>query len=403
MTVSGRHVLFLNAWGDSRGGAQRSVRSWMDVLAARGHRVSLACPDGEWADDARHAGYGWEWLPRDPWALAALEQASPPNLLRLLAILRRLRPDLIHTVQYGSHLLARVASALTGVPWVHTVLGPLSPGHRFAGGPYLAVSRAFERDARAAGADDVRLCPARLDLTAFTPRPHPRESSAPAVTFASRLDGRLEAVATLVCEALLPLARAGVRCQVAGDGDALPRLRERYGRDLVFLGHRPDLAAVLWESDVLIGAGRTLIEGLACGVPCVSVGQRGSGGVVAPDAVDAIAEHNFGGRHVPSARAPDPAVLTRDVSGLLDDAEARAALTTWGPTMARQYDARLAGPVLEEAYDAACRERQSPLRSVWLLACLTGDKAARSLLRASGRASRPRPASSAASAAPRPG
>ncbi len=383
MTGARRHVLFLNAWGDSRGGAQRSVRSWMDVLVARGHRVTLACPTGEWADDARRAGYAWEWLPRAPWALAALEQASPPNLWRLLAILRRVRPDLIHTFQYGSHLLARAASAVTGVPWVHTVLGPLSPGHRFAGGPYLAVSPAFERDARRVGAGDVRLCPARLDLTAFTARP--RESSVPTVTFASRLDGRLEAVATLVCEALLPLARAGVRCQLAGDGDALPRLQTRYGRDLVFLGHRPDLAAVLWESDVLIGAGRTLIEGLACGLPCVSVGQRGSGGLVGPETADAIAEHNWGGRHVPASQQPNARVLTHDVDGLLRDAARRAELAAWGPEVARRYDARLAGPVLEAAYDDACARTPSAVQTAWLLARLTGDKLQRSARRRLGR------------------
>ncbi|MBT9558578.1 MAG: glycosyltransferase family 4 protein [Myxococcales bacterium] len=381
MTNAHHHVLFLNAWGDSRGGAQRSVRSWMDVLLARGHRVTVACPEGAWADDARRAGCRVEWLPHDPWALAALEQASPPNLLRLLAILRRVRPDLIHTVQYGSHLLARVAGAITGIPWVHTVLGPLSPGHRFAGGPYLAVSPAFERDARRAGAEDVRPCPARLDLTAFMPSPGPRESLVPTITFASRLDGRLEAVATLVCEALRPLAGAGVRCQIAGDGDALPRLRERYGRDLDFLGHRPGLAAVLWESDVLIGAGRTLIEGLACGVPCISVGQRGTGGIVSPETADAIAEHNWGGRHVPALQRPDASDLTRDIEELVNDSSRRAALAAWGPDVARRYDARLAGPVLEAAYERACERPPSATQTAWLLARLTGDKVRRSARR----------------------
>ncbi len=348
--------------------------------------MTVACPDGDWARAVSQAGYGWERLPRAPWALATLEQASPPNLLRLLGILRRLRPDIMHTVQYGSHLLSRVATAFTGIPWVHTILGPLSPGHRFAGGPYLAVSPAFERDAIEAGADDVRPCPARLDLTAFSPGPIQGRATVPTLTFASRLDGRLEAVATLVCEALRPLAGLGIRCQVAGDGDALPRLRERYGRELDFLGHRPDLPAVLRESDILIGAGRTLIEGLACGVPCISVGHRGSGGVVDPETADAIAEHNWGGRHVSESQRLDASALTRDIETLVNDVARRDALAAWGPNVARRYDARLAGPVLESAYDVACGRRQPVEETAWLLARLTTDKvrrAARRRLRAS--------------------
>lgn len=369
-------LLLVNSQGAWRGGAPRSIAAWARGLRRRGHHVALAAPRGPWLDELCAEGMPGYELPRSERLHGLLEQATPLNAARLWRILRRERPDRVHTFQYGSHLLVRAVAEAARVPWVHTLLGPLSPGQRFAGGPYVAVAAEFAGEAALRGAGCVSVVAGRVDLSRFTPLPAPL--GPPVVGFASRLEGRLIPIAALVARALSQLDD-GVRGVIAGDGPGLDALRAEYPR-VAFCGHLADIRPLLAESHVWVGAGRTLMEGLASGRPCVSVGSHGFGGVVDAAHIAHIAAYNFGGRHVPQGGSAE--ALADTLRGLLSDPATRDTLAQLGPRWAAAHldvEAGLDG--LERVYGQATLSGGT----LSLLRSMGADKVARSARRCVAR------------------
>lgn len=358
--------------------------------------MAVAAPRGPWLDELRAEGMPGYALPRTEQLHGLLEQATPLNAARLWRILRRERPDRVHTFQYGSHLLVRAVAEAAGVPWVHTLLGPLSPGQRFAGGPYVAVAAEFAGEAALRGAGCVSVVAGRIDLSRFTPLPAP--DGPPVVAFASRLEGRLIPIAALVARAFSQLG-GHVQGVIAGDGPGLDTLRAEHPR-VAFCGHLADIRPLLAQAHIWVGAGRTLMEGLASGRPCVSVGSHGFGGVVDAAHIAHIAAYNFGGRHVPeggpaaastaagtgaptgaSTGAPTEA-LAETLRALLGDPERRAALARLGPRwVAAHLDVEAGLDGLESVYAQPARSGGT----LPLLRTLAADKVARSVRRCVAR------------------
>lgn len=344
-------VLLLNAIAGLRGGSQRSIRTLGSALAGAGHDVHVACPAGAWADALSDEGrVHVHRLPTTCWLSGQLHQAGMRNALRLTRLSRRLDAQVLHTFQYGSYLLARAVGDALGIATAHTVLGPLSPGHRFGPGPVVAVSEAFADDALRAGATDIAVIPNRIDLSAFPPAPEPPGR---VVTLVSRLDGHLIRSAEAFLASLTHITATDVIFQVAGDGAALDHLRAAGGQARM-LGHVQDIRRVYRASTLMVGAGRALLEAMASGTPCINLAPTGCGGVVTPASVDRMARHNMSGRH---ARPASPEDLAKAIEGLLEDNDLRARLRAWGPGWVRgRYDVAQGVPRIEAVWDVSRRQ-----------------------------------------------
>ncbi|MHB8620073.1 MAG: glycosyltransferase family 4 protein [Chloroflexota bacterium] len=239
-------------------------------------------------------------------------------LFKLIRLIRRERPDIVHTHTAKAGLVGRVAAWLCGVPVVvHTF-----HGHVFRGyfGPvksrlFVLLERLLARLTdriivvneaqrsellrfRIAPPDKLVAVPLGLELDAFSAAPSQPGAmrrkwgvplGAPLVGIVARLvpikDHRLFlSAAAEVCR-----RRADVWFAVIGDGELRPDL-EAYARELaipvVFTAWESDLPAVYADLDLVCltslneGSPVALIEALAAGKPVVATAVGGVADVV---------------------------------------------------------------------------------------------------------------------------
>jgi glycosyltransferase involved in cell wall biosynthesis len=241
-------------------------------------------------------------------------------LIRLTALLRSLRPAILHNVSVKLVLLGSLAAWLARVPSVlngFTGLGALFHG----GGPRLRGLRAvvvpvlgwvvrrtgawslfqnpedeaaMVRLGLAAPAHSALVCGAGVDVTALRPAPEP--DGVPVVLFVGRLllDKGLAEFVTAACR----LRDAGVeaRFQVAGGTDPQnpravpPETLADWRREapVEWLGHVPDMAGLYARCHIVClpsyheGVPKVLLEAAACGRPAVATDIAGCRRVVEP-------------------------------------------------------------------------------------------------------------------------
>jgi len=273
---------------------------------------------------------------------------------KLVRLLRRLRPDLVHTHTAKAGALGRVAARLAGVPIIvhtfhgHVLEGYFSPSRTRL---FLQIERALARithriitvsprvrhDLLAKGIgrpEQMEVVPVGLDLARFqdgsVSPPRLREKlaippDAPLLGIVGRLVPIKDHPALFQALALLQTHGPAPHLIVAGDGErreALKRLAQDLGlaSRIHFLGWRNDLEAILGELDVVIccskneGTPVALIEAMAAGVPVLSTDVGGVGDLIV---------HGETGWLVPSG---NPSALARGIRDLLADPEPRAQL-----------------------------------------------------------------------------
>lgn len=227
-------------------------------------------------------------------------------LLALASLMRRVRPDVVHTHTAKAGALGRVAAFVARVPHVvHTFHGHVFEGYfgAFGSAMTVQVERALARLAdrviavspevgrdltqrfRVAEAARVRVVPIGLPLGPFEQAARHRgelraelgiAQGAPVVVFVGRL------VTVKAPEVALDAWRAvrrevpDAQLVVAGAGPLLATLRARGDAGVHFLGWRSDTARIVADADLALltsvneGTPVALIEAAAAGVPAVA-------------------------------------------------------------------------------------------------------------------------------------
>ncbi len=243
------------------------------------------------------------------------------SLLRLIRLIRKVQPELVHTHLFKAGALGRLASILTGVrPRVHTLHGTVFQGHF---GPFssriaiflerrlarftdvlvvLSPSQAEHLTAhRIAPSSKIRVIPPGFDLERFShPRTHResirRELETPPGSPVVAILGRLAPVKNISL-ALRVIAGARKKipqlcCWIAGDGPLMNQhIRERKSLGLSetsvqFLGFREDPHRILAGADALLLTSRSeglpvaIIEALASSRPVVATEVGGVGDLI---------------------------------------------------------------------------------------------------------------------------
>ncbi len=301
-------------------------------------------------------------------------------LLGLTRLMRRWRPEIVHTHTAKAGLLGRVAARAAGVPIVvhtyhgHVLRGYFSPAKtalfrwletRLAGrtNALVAVSESVRQDLVALGIarpEKIRVIPLGLELASLAgalPRGVLRREAgiaedAPLVGMVGRLVPIKDVPTFLRAACLVRAERPEVRFALVGDGEersALERLARELGLDgaVSFLGWRYDLAAVYGDLDLVVNASRNegtpvaLIEALAAARPVVATRVGGTPDLIGEDER---------GRLV---AAGDPEALARAILETFSGAEAarRRALAGRDHVLARHSSQRLVRDV-----DALYRE-----------------------------------------------
>jgi len=275
--------------------------------------------------------------------------------VRLVRLMRQVRPHVVHTHTAKAGTLGRLAARLTGVPVVvHTYHGHVFRGYfsPVATRLFLAVERWLARrtdrlltvsqtvrrellELGVGTPDRLTVVPLGLDLEPFLTvdpsggnglrRELGVEPGTPLVGIVARLVPIKAHEVFFAAAAMVSARRPETRFVVVGDGARrveLETMVERLGlaRSVRFLGWRGDLPAIYRDVDVVVltsrneGSPVSLIEAMAAGRPVVATRV---GGV--PDLV----EHGVNGYLV----EPDqPSLVADAVLALLDEPERREAL-----------------------------------------------------------------------------
>ena len=264
-------------------------------------------------------------------------------LCKLVGVIRRIRPHVVHTHTAKAGFLGRLAARITRVPIVvHTYHGHVLSGYFSQRKTKLLtmMERGLARfsDRLVAVSDQVRddlvsfgvapsghfsVVPLGLDLAPMFSAGSQRgalrtelgvASDVPLIGIVGRLFPIKNHALFLETAACLTRKHPDARFVVVGDGVLRPELEERAGRPdlkghVFFTGWRFDLPAVYADLDVLVVSSRnegtpvSAIEAMAAGCPVVATRVGGlpdliddgrTGILVAPDDATALSEAIFG-------------------------------------------------------------------------------------------------------------
>ena len=316
-----------------------------------------------------------------------LDARSPQDwrrsLFGLIHVIRRVRPDIVHSHLRLANVYARVAAKAGGVRGIVTTLHHLDytfwpartwktklwrladmlTGRGF-GTRFVAVSKAVR--------DDYRINLGIRDADVIYNYIEPKSFSAPGESLRAAARARLGIASHELI--LLNVARLapekgqrhvidamprivdrvpGARLLLAGDGPEAPMLRERSAalgvdRHVTLLGKSDDVRTLLAASDLFVfpstaeAFGIALIEAMAAGLPVVA---SGVGGILE------IVDDGVDGLLVPPG---DPAALADAIVRLATDGELRHELGEHArKTVAERFSVEVGIPRLEAVYAKA--------------------------------------------------
>jgi glycosyltransferase involved in cell wall biosynthesis len=296
--------------------AQVFIAPIVRYLRARGYEVGIACSAEDVADGpGRLADSKVAECPLYPVAIRRTIRplADLRAVWQLYRLIRRWRPDIVHTQTSKAGVIGRVAASLAGTPIIiHTAHA--FPFHPYLSAPvrwaYIMIERwaagladLIMVDTESVRAEGLRYrivsdpgklvtVPMGIDLKKFSPSPQGPANLRETLGLVAR-DLVVGAVARLVpgkglecfvrMAARILSARSDVRFLIVGDG-SLRRDLERLvgslgiGKKVVFAGHRTDVPALLETMDLFVlptlreGFGVVFAEAMAMGK--ATIGSR---------------------------------------------------------------------------------------------------------------------------------
>lgn len=363
-----------------RGGSADVVLELAAALKSHGYRVGIVY--GHTVDSRENPA---DYAVRTGVEMYSLETlmrpVSPLNdlsaVISLVGIIRRFKPDIVHTHTSKAGIIGRFAAKIAHVHRiVHTPHGHIFYG--YFGAFTTAVFVVIERLAALitdritvlteGGATDhldrgigkrtqFLVIPSSVDIGRFSSgdrqkiRNELSWGERPVVGWAGRLVPIKDCATFIRAAAQIHAAFPDAGFIIAGDGEerkALEQIRDETGLydHLVFLGERADIPDIMAAMDVFVlssvneGFGRVIVEAMAAGTAVVSTDVGGTSDVV---------EDGVSGILVPPS---DHNAIAGAVSVLLDNAEMRNRLIENGKLRARRYDTSCVIRQFEELYGA---------------------------------------------------
>lgn len=216
----------------------------------------------------------------------------------LVYLIKKHNIQLVHAHSRASSWSCHVACKITGTPMVTTVHGR-QPVHRSRkafhamGDKALPVCEAIEQqliEELDVPASQLTVSRNGIETRAFSPT-EPPNNTKPIITIVGRLTGPKGDLCYRLLDECLDLDKYDVRVLT---GSAMETRFEKFANKASFLGYTNDVAQVLRQSDLVIGAGRVAMESLLCGRPTLAVGEAISIGVVDEYNLSHAMATNFG-------------------------------------------------------------------------------------------------------------
>jgi len=337
------------------GGQERVALDLAAGQVERGHAVDVISlagePDGPLAAQFVEAGVAVHRVARE-------DRLDPVLIVRLARVLRRIRPDLVHTHNPVPLIYGVPAARLVGAAAIHTKHGR-NPGTRAERilrrgaarlvGAFVAVSEttaAQAREQRDCPPARLRVIPNGIRLGRFRPDPAVRaavraELGIPADAWVVGTVGRIDEFKNqgLLVDAAAARLSERYRVVIVGDGPMREELARRAPAFVTLTGRRMDVDRLLPAFDVFAltskseGLPLVVPEAMAAGLPVIATAVGGlpdvvddgvTGYVVPVDAIavtaalDRLAGDHPGARAM-GARAREVALARYAADRMLDD------------------------------------------------------------------------------------
>lgn len=216
----------------------------------------------------------------------------------LVYLIKKHHIQLVHAHSRASSWSCHVACKITGTPMVTTVHGR-QPVHRSRkafhamGDKALPVCEAIEQqliEELDVPASQLTVSRNGIETQAFSPA-EPPNNAKPIITIVGRLTGPKGDLCYRLLDECLDLGKYDVRVLT---GSAMETRFENFTKKASFLGYTNDVAQVLHQSDLVIGAGRVAMESLLCGRPTFAIGEAISIGIIDEHNLAHAMATNFG-------------------------------------------------------------------------------------------------------------
>ena len=377
------------------------VLAQLEALRDEGHEVIGISAPGPWVDDLERAGI--RHVPLKSSTRGANIGADLSSALELWRLLRRERPDVLHTHNPKPGIYGRIIGRIAGVPIVVNtvhglyatpedtltrrigVYGLEAMASRFSDAELIQNPEDFELMRRLSLTRRPRLIGNGVDLGRFDPaRFTDDERRAMRTELGFGIDQVvIGTVGRLVAEKGYPELFAAVRrldpgryaLVVVGAED--PEKRDALPPDLFararadgvrFLGHRDDVNALYAAMDVFVlashreGYPRAAMEAAAMGLPVVATDIRGCREVV---------QHGRSGLLVPPR---DASSIAGAVTRLGSSSSLRAAMGDAGRKLAGiRFDERRVARTVLDTYHEVAERKGIPIEPVDVLHVVTSD------------------------------
>jgi glycosyltransferase involved in cell wall biosynthesis len=358
----------------SLGGAPNTSITLARGLKELGHEVFFFTKDDEkYAARLREAGIKMIPAPHHR-VLPQLDLLNMKAYRALKSALKEHSIDIVHCFHHNSYILALFAAPRLHIPVLFTAVWflytkpfPAYPGR------LVFVAEEFKDQATplfGGHPREILLLPNRIDLDEHRPgidytdfsRDKKLPDAACKLAFMSRIDTiKMRSIRNVIEAArILALRNRDVLLALAGDGvlfDEVKRMSDgvnrEVGRDVIrLLGAIRETPQFLSWSDIVLGMGRSAVEGMACGKVTLIVGENGFAGVVEPESVHRLQYYNFAGRNV--TEMVEPVKLADVIDRISADESERERLSKFARQYAIElYDYKIGAVRLERMYKDA--------------------------------------------------
>lgn len=284
----------------SQGGAERQLFYMLRTLREQGNTPTVLClTQGEfWESRIRDLGIQVSWVGR--------HESRILRMLKIIAEVRRIRPDIVQSSHFYTNLYAAAAGFLAGIPSIGAMrndcVSEVQATGRLLGKASLTAPRLIAGNSMAGiqaalslGVDGRRLffLPNVVDISAFpAPATPPRQSVT--ILTAGRLveQKRMDRFIRMLAQ-LCGRTQVMVKGIVVGDGPLRGSLEHQAaelglsGEALEFRGLVADMPGVYRESDIFAltsdweGTPNVVLEAMASGLPVVSTKVGGVSDIMA--------------------------------------------------------------------------------------------------------------------------
>ena len=371
MQIQKLNIIIFNFTASSIGGSQYTTLSIAQALRKRGHKVAYVSEGGELVNQMEQEGIKNYILPIRRF-FSQLSQFSIPNIIKLVNILRTEKADCIHCFQYFPFLMSCIAQVFTGIPCVYSVIGPgnIRPIPEFKG-QIIAVCEEFRDDIvhrnSTIDSNDVFIIRHRIDLEKYKPgivnsellNRFEVEDKSKKIVMVTRFDD-LKTKAILDLLVAMPRIIEQIPNAVAlvvGDGKYFDDFRQRVSRlnqtlrreAVILTGRLSNIPQILNLADVVLGIGRSVLEGMACRKPAIVIGKRGFAGIVSPETVEEIKYFNFAGRNI--STCVNTSMLADAIVKILKDPYYAQSLADFAyDFVKKEFDVNIGAEYIEQIY-----------------------------------------------------